>query len=290
MSYDLIKRVDEIEKDLRRDRGKVYGDPLENHKGIASIWTPLLQPHVAKIKAGEPLPPWTVALMMAALKIDRMRVRYCADNFHDCLIYLAFADEWQRAEAETEFDSSYDARGGKGWICTRSGKHFDIIKPSASQIDIEDIAASLSRLCRFTGHCKRFYSVAEHSLHVVSILPPELQLWGLLHDASEAYMGDCSRPLKARLREFRVLEHELEVQIAKAFSLPWPCPKAIKEADAIMLSVEARDLLGQDIEAHPDVWEGLPMPPDDLCVPEEEPTCRTVEQQFLEKFYELYES
>ena len=81
---------------IRAERHKVYGDPKENHIGIAQIWAPLLQPHAAAVAAGAPLPPHVVALMMVGLKLDRMRITYHQDNYDDLRNYLLFAEQWQR--------------------------------------------------------------------------------------------------------------------------------------------------------------------------------------------------
>jgi hypothetical protein len=80
---------------IKAERQQVYGDPLENHRGIAAMWTPLLQPHADKIAAGIPLPPHIVALCMVLLKIDRMRLAFHEDNYADARNYLAFAERWQ---------------------------------------------------------------------------------------------------------------------------------------------------------------------------------------------------
>lgn len=80
---------------IKRDRQAIYGDPLENHKGIGMAWTPLLQPHVEAIARGEPLKASTVAHMMAAMKLNRMRRVYHQDNYDDLAIYLEFARKWQ---------------------------------------------------------------------------------------------------------------------------------------------------------------------------------------------------
>jgi hypothetical protein len=81
---------------IKTDRRKIYGEPLENHQGIAQMWAPLLQPHAEAIAAGRPIPAWAVALLMAALKLDRMRLIYHEDNYADIAVYLSFAKEWQK--------------------------------------------------------------------------------------------------------------------------------------------------------------------------------------------------
>lgn len=81
---------------IKAERRKVYGDPLENHRGIAQAWAGLLQPHWEKIRDGVPVPPHVVALLMAALKMNRCRIVFHQDNYDDLLNYLEFAEEWQR--------------------------------------------------------------------------------------------------------------------------------------------------------------------------------------------------
>lgn len=81
---------------LSTERRSVYGDPLENHKGIAMAWAGLLQPHAEAIGRGEPIPASTVAHLMAAMKLNRMRLVHHADNYKDIAVYLAFADAWQK--------------------------------------------------------------------------------------------------------------------------------------------------------------------------------------------------
>lgn len=84
---------------LKRERQKVYGDPRENHDGIAKMWACLLQPHAEAIARQEPIPAATVALMMAALKINRCRRVFHQDNYDDARCYLDFAEEFQREDA-----------------------------------------------------------------------------------------------------------------------------------------------------------------------------------------------
>ena len=110
-------------------------------------------------------------------------------------------------------------------------------------IDLEDIAHALSNKCRFNGHC-RFLSVAQHSVLVAKKLPSNLQLWGLLHDASEAYLDDIIKPLK-ELPEFafyKKAERDAMRVICERFDLPIEEPEAVKIADYRMYLTERREM------------------------------------------------
>ena len=119
-------------------------------------------------------------------------------------------------------------------ISTGSGRFFDLLRPEEYDYDIEEIAGALSNLCRYTGHVNRFYSVAEHSVLVSRLLPDKLALAGLLHDASEAFVGDVSSPLKRLLPEYRKIEENIQEAIARHFNVPYPFPHEIHEADKRM--------------------------------------------------------
>lgn len=113
---------------------------------------------------------------------------------------------------------------------------------------IEDIAHALSMKCRWSGHTREFFSVAQHSVLVAALVPREHQLNALLHDASEAYMPDFPSPLKWFLRDmgFTVLstiEKKVEAAVAKKFKLQYPRPACIKVADLQLLATEHRDLM-----------------------------------------------
>lgn len=114
---------------------------------------------------------------------------------------------------------------------THSGRAFYPLDPDPDDIDIYDIAHSLSMLCRYNGHCRQFYSVAEHSVLLSHTVDPENAPWALMHDAVEAYFGDMVRPVKVDLPEFVSHERNLEVVIAGKFSLGWPMPAQVKEHD-----------------------------------------------------------
>ncbi|PIE19044.1 MAG: phosphohydrolase [Proteobacteria bacterium] len=166
------------------------------------------------------------------------------------------------------------------WIQTFGGRRLEPLSPRAEDLAVEDIAHALSLLCRFNGHCRAFYSVAEHSVRVARILPPELALWGLLHDAGEAYLGDIPRPAKRQLPAYVAAEEALMAVVARRFGLAWPMPPAVAEADTRLLATEARDLMGPGVEA----W-GLTVAPLEATI---EPwPARVAEAKYLSTFRAL---
>ncbi len=137
------------------------------------------------------------------------------------------------------------------WVQTYTGKKFNFLNITPDSICIEDIAHALSNICRYTGHTKEFYSVAQHSIIASEIVPEEDAFDALMHDATEAYLSDISRPLKTLLPEYKKLEKKVYKAIADKFNLLYDLPTSVKEADLILLSTEKRDLLG-NVEA--DEW------------------------------------
>lgn len=121
-------------------------------------------------------------------------------------------------------------------------KEINPLNLKADDIDIEDIAHSLSNLCRFNGRVTEFYSVAEHCVHVSSFC--KNKLWGLLHDASEAYLGDMIRPIKMShdFLIYRIYEAKAMETIAKKFRLKLPIPGDVLKYDEIVIATEIRDL------------------------------------------------
>ncbi len=139
------------------------------------------------------------------------------------------------------------------WIQTYSGRAFEPLAPVAADVCIHDIGHALAMKCRFNGHCRKFYSVAEHSVRLSRLVDQRFAFEALMHDAAEAYLPDVPTPIKLNIgtwgleydRRFDMLEHELAAIIAGCFDLQYPWPNAVHIADKRMLMTEARDLMGK---------------------------------------------
>jgi hypothetical protein len=136
--------------------------------------------------------------------------------------------------------------GRKGWWsqCWTGARYYPS-DPRAGDIDILDIAHALGNLSRYGGHC-RFYSVAEHSVLVSKIVSPELALEGLMHDATEAYLGDLTRPVRMEMgfdSSYLELDRLARRAIANAFDLMPDIPHEVEIADVRLVVLEKRVLL-----------------------------------------------
>ncbi len=152
----------------------------------------------------------------------------------------------------------YRANEKSLYIETASGRKFYY---NAPEFHLEDIAHAIAMQCRYTGHCSRFYSVAEHALLVADIMAVrELgnPFEGLMHDGTEGYLSDIAAPWKAMLPDYKVMEHTLEVKMRRHFGLSDDITPGCKRADWLALFVEAAVLIptgGKDWIAPPGIKE-----------------------------------
>lgn len=131
-------------------------------------------------------------------------------------------------------------------ITTWTGARVDVLDAQPGDIWIADIAHALARQCRYNGHVEHHLSVARHSIWVSEQLDGTgHEMWGLLHDAAETYLGDVVKPLKHHpsMEMFREAEYRLDAVIAARFGLCFPMPAEVKDADRyVTVSLE----IGED--------------------------------------------
>ncbi len=166
------------------------------------------------------------------------------------------------------------------WMQTYSGKRYYPLSPNPQDIDMEDIAHSLSLLCRFGGHVDRFYSVAEHCVVLSKWVAPENALAALLHDATEAYVVDLPRPVKHVLPQYKELEAVVWDAIARKYNIDPILPEDVKEGDNRILINEHKTLMSRSETWTVDALEPLPVeitgwPPQDA------------EYMYIQRFQEL---
>ncbi|MHB1869610.1 MAG: phosphohydrolase [Steroidobacteraceae bacterium] len=186
-------------------------------------------------------------------------------------------------------------------MLTASGRTFDPRAMAADgttgSVTIEDIAHSLSHICRFGGHCERAYSVAEHSLYVADILksrgmPAAGQLAGLLHDGHEAYCGDVPTPIKRALGEpWREFESGVEKAVHAALGVSnlmdtWQA--SVHDADLSALVTEIRVLFLAPADAEARIRAlGLQHVEPHSVVPGAAAPSVGLAQRFLERYHTL---
>lgn len=191
-----------------------------------------------------------------------------------------------------------DACLRESFIVTASGGSFSLRNPNPRDVELLDITIALSHQCRWSGHTRDHYSVAEHSLRVADVVRDRLkqrgrprresvvpELQGLLHDASEAYLVDVPRPIKPLLQGYREIEDRVHAAICFRFGLPVELPEVVHEADGVLLLTEARDLF----DKHPPESELPSMFGDALPTKIIPRKINAVQLLFVERFYALIE-
>lgn len=180
-------------------------------------------------------------------------------------------------------DDAGDRRKGVR-MQTATGRRFFPLDPRADEVEIFDVAHGLSMVCRYGGHTRWHYSVALHAVYVSRYVEPWAAREALLHDSSEAYLGDMIRPLKhtRAMRRYRKAEAKVEAAVCERFGLSldpevW---REVKRIDDRILVDETRQLM-----ADPSMYElrGEPvgvtierLRPDEACA------------EFLWRFVELF--
>lgn len=178
---------------------------------------------------------------------------------------------------DNQFDVVRDTEGRGPFICTYSGRFFHPFDPTPDEVHLVDIAHALSMKCRWNGHIKTFYSVAEHSIEVMKAVQDlggsaQDMLQGLLHDASEAYSVDMPSPIKREMPDFIRMEDGISRAIAERYGFPPEMSELVHRADKICLYREAYRLFPKppqwvldidpaDLEIAKEFTFGRPMPP-----------------------------
>ena len=172
-------------------------------------------------------------------------------------------------------------------ITTYLKKCFDPTRAKASDIEIGDIAHALSLLCRANGHFIHFYSVGQHSLNCLKEAKmrgysKRVQLGCLLHDASEAYLSDITRPVKPYLPQYLEIEEKLQNLIFDK----WITPSLTEEERKLVFGIdddvlwyEFKTLMGEKLcETAPEIKSE---PDYDFC------DFLDIERSFLNEFNAL---
>jgi 5'-deoxynucleotidase YfbR-like HD superfamily hydrolase len=166
------------------------------------------------------------------------------------------------------------------WVQTYTKKRIYPLSPVPKDIDIVDIAHSLSMMVRYNGHCEEFYSVAQHSVLVSHVAKEEYALHGLLHDASEVYLSDFPGPIKPSFPDYLEAEERVMMVVFDKFGLKYPIPANVELADRFISAVEVRDIINDDYKE----WN-LPNPG---SAPKIKPVGhKEAEKMFLDRYMEI---
>ena len=183
------------------------------------------------------------------------------------------------------------ATNNNTWIQTHTGLALDLIEPTPDMISILDIASGLAGKSRFSGQMRErywFYTVAEHCILVSNHVPEEYAMWGLLHDAAEAYIGDIPRPARSLLTGFDEMEERIMRAVRTKFDMEGYMPREVKEVDDAALMSERSLLMAEPPKSWGDYLENDVVPLDigkgDICLYS---TKELASHAFLNRFYEI---
>ncbi|NNM68058.1 MAG: hypothetical protein HKM06_08630 [Spirochaetales bacterium] len=173
-------------------------------------------------------------------------------------------------------------------IQSASGRYISLTNPEDNQYSVQDIAHALANICRFAGHTQHFYSVAQHSVLVSLVEPDIMPAEKLFHDASEAFLGDITTPLKSLLPEYRAIESAMMNSIALWLGLPIGFHKfaPVKRADLHLLLAEKRDLMSVSCFDET-VWD-LTAVMKNCHEPIVPWSPSEAKQRFIERFFQIY--
>lgn len=181
--------------------------------------------------------------------------------------------------------------GVKDWMLTHSRRQVWPLALKHQDVNLKDIAASLSKQCRYNGHVDRFYSVAEHSVRISYALQQKghdtmTALIGLHHDDSECWLGDQIKPLKNAMEQkgfsFKPFELEIEQKVSERFGLTWPWPEVIHEFDRKIVRDEKEQLKQGGPE-----WDAFGIPAEGLGITLECWDWQKAERMFIARHHEL---
>ena len=172
------------------------------------------------------------------------------------------------------------------WMQTFTGRQFWPLDPRPEEIFVEDVAHALSMQCRYAGHCRKFYSVAEHCVLLAEAVAQapgattDDARWALMHDASEAYLVDVPRPVKPHLTGYRDAEAVVMAAVAERFGLPDKITPLVHDYDNRIIADERANL--SDCAAK---WDFDELP---LCVTLRNWAPTIAETRFLMAFDALF--
>ncbi len=223
-----------------------------------------------------------------SFELDMARQLHYTDKINP-ILHKAVRDAAQSmrddlVEEVQDFERKYMQGRVGDWMATYTGGMFWLLDPRPEEVYIEDIAHAISLICRYNGHIRGFYSVAQHSVLVSEHCNPKYALYGLLHDASEAYAGDVISPLKKLLPDYKAIEDRILSAVCKRYGIreSKKMKQEVKHWDKVLLATEVRDLLPYKYVNWKIDVEPLKSSVYPLWTPEYS------EQRFLSRFNDLY--